>query len=166
MCSMLQIIGMKEHAIGVLEMNKEIGFLMKLIQDNLDRHANQRFKSMDLTGSQVRLMKFLRSKEGKCATQKEIEQYLQVAHPTVVGIIQRLEKKGFLYTEFDQVDKRQKYVYLTDKEEQLYNKVLKDRMEIEHMIVKNLTEEQEEELKELLTIVLESVRQDSDGRRQ
>lgn len=40
---------------------------------------------------------------------------MNVAHPTVVGIVSRLEKNGFLKCYVDEADKRNKIVCLTEK---------------------------------------------------
>lgn len=139
-------------------MLSDVGYLLKVIQDNADRHANQMFKSVGLTSSQVRILKFLRGRTGERITQKEIEKYLQVSHPTVVGIIQRLENKGFVRTEFDGADKRNKYVYLTRKEEELFVRMRNSQDEMENLLTKGMSEEEIKHLKELLQKVYNNVK--------
>ena len=136
----------------------DIGFLFKVIQENADRHANQLFKPVDLTSSQVRMLKYLRQRGDTPTTQKDLEQYLQVTHPTVVGIVQRLEQKGFIRTEFDGSDKRKKYIYRTDKEEELYEQLINSHETYEHLLTKGMTREQVEQLHELLELVYENVK--------
>lgn len=139
-------------------MLSDIGFLLKVIQENADRHANQIFKPVDLTSSQVRVLKFLRERGKEKTSQKEIEEYLQVSHPTVVGIVQRLEHKGFVRTEFDGEDKRKKYVYLTQKENELYEQMRNSHDTMENLLTKDMTAHQIEQLRELLTMVYENVK--------
>ena len=139
-------------------MLSDIGFLFKVIQENADRHANQLFKPVDLTSSQVRVLKYLRQRGDIPTTQKDLEQYLQVTHPTVVGIVQRLEQKGFIRTEFDGSDKRKKYIYRTDKEEELYEQLKNSHEAYEHLLTKGMTREQVEQLHGLLEMVYENVK--------
>ena len=139
-------------------MLSDIGYLLKVIQEHTERHANQIFKPVDLTSSQVRVLKFLRGRGGERATQKELQQYLQVSHPTVVGIVQRLEHKGFVRTEFDGEDKRNKYLYLTKREEELFEQMKASHDKMEHLLTRGMTGEQIEELKALLTLVYENVK--------
>lgn len=139
-------------------MLSDVGYLLKVIQDNADRHANRRFKAVGLTSSQVRILKFLRGRTGERVTQKEIEKYLQVSHPTVVGIVQRLENKGFVRTEFDGADKRNKYVYLTRKEEDLFVQMRNSQEEMENLLTKGMSEEEVKQLKALLQMVYDNVR--------
>lgn len=141
-------------------MLSDIGFLLKVIQENTERHANQIFKPVDLTSSQVRVLKFLRERGEMPVSQKEIEEYLQVSHPTVVGIVQRLEHKGFVRTEFSGQDKRQKYVYRTEREEELFRQMNNSHRELESLLTKDMSEEQIRELRKLLEIVYDNVKGD------
>ena len=141
-------------------MLSDIGFLLKVIQENTERHANQIFKPLDLTSSQVRVLKFLRERGEMPVSQKEIEEYLQVSHPTVVGIVQQLEHKGFVRTEFSGQDKRQKYVYRTEREEELFRQMNNSHRELESLLTKDMSEEQIRELRKLLEIVYDNVKGD------
>ncbi len=135
-------------------MQSDIGYLLKVIQENAERLANQIYRPADLTSAQVRLMKYVRSREGRMATQKEIEHYFQVSHPTVVGIVQRLEHKGFVRTEMDERDKRKKLIFLTEYEEKMYQQVKSSHEKMEHILTAGMTEEQIRRLSELLSLVL------------
>ena len=135
-------------------MQSDIGYLLKVIQENAERLANQIYRPADLTSAQVRLMKYVRSREGRMATQKEIEQYFQVSHPTVVGIVQRLEHKCFVRTEMDERDKMKKLIFLTEYEEKMYQQMKSSHVEMEHILTAGMTEEQIRRLSELLSLVL------------
>lgn len=78
-------------------MNHGIGYQFKIINDRIKARADADLKTHDLTLTQTRVLGFLAESGGQ-ATQKEIEADLQVSHPTVVGIISRMEQKGFLCT--------------------------------------------------------------------
>lgn len=71
-------------------------------------------KEQDLTWAQSRLIGFL-TRNGGERTQKEIENFLEVSHPTVVGIVSRMEQNGFVTCRTDQTDRRNKIVSLTEK---------------------------------------------------
>lgn len=84
-----------------------IGFLLKQIHDNMDRHANRNLKPQGLTFSQMRLLVLLYVRPS-APSQKELEEQMGVTHPTVVGLIKRLEGKGLVRCGFDSRDKRVK----------------------------------------------------------
>ncbi len=86
--------------------NKTIVGTIKYISDKVRQKADNNLKDHNLTLSQVRVLRFLTCVGGSCS-QKEIEDYLQVSHPTVVGIVSRMEQSGFLQTCFGLQDPQQ-----------------------------------------------------------
>ncbi len=130
----------------------EIGTLIKKINDKMRTQADAVFRNYDLTFSQVRVLHFVREAGGS-ATQKEIGQHLCCSHPTVVGLVSRLEKNGFLETLKDETDRRNKLVRLTKKAVQT-EKSLKARKEaIDARLTENLSEQEREELLWLLKLL-------------
>ena len=67
-----------------------------------------------LTLTQSRVLGYL-ARNGGQATQKEIEGFLHVSHPTVAGIISRMEQNGFVRCWLDPADKRSKIVCQTER---------------------------------------------------
>lgn len=67
-----------------------------------------------LTLTQSRVLGYL-ARNGGQATQKEIEGFLQVSHPTVAGIISRMGQNGFVRCWLDPADKRSKIVGQTER---------------------------------------------------
>lgn len=93
---------------------RKTGYLIKTVSDILGREANSMLKEQDLTWAQSRLIGFL-TRNGGERTQKEIENFLEVSHPTVVGIVSRMEQNGFVTCRTDPTDRRNKIVSLTEK---------------------------------------------------
>lgn len=79
-----------------------------------------------------------------------MEEYFQVTHPTIIGILKRLESKGLITSEYDTVDKRIKNVYLTRDHESKSIKASDFQVEMEETLVRGFTVEQISELKEAL----------------
>ena len=65
-------------------MKNDVGYLIKRINDKLAARADAELKQFNLTMSQCRVFLYLSSRDGQ-ATQKEIETFLDVAHPTGLG---------------------------------------------------------------------------------
>ena len=57
-------------------------------------------KTQDLTFSQAQVLVVIERNGGTIA-QKEIEKILDVSHPTIVGLVNRLHEKGFVECEVD-----------------------------------------------------------------
>ena len=64
----------------------QIGCLLKMITDKIKMRADADLAQQGLTLTQSRVLGYL-DRSGGQATQKEIEGFLQVSHPTVAGII-------------------------------------------------------------------------------
>lgn len=103
-------------------MDVHVGYLIKNIADKLHGRADANLKKHNLTFQQSKIIGFLALRNNE-ASQKEIENFLLVAHPTVVGIVARMEQNGFLTTFVPETDKRNKIVKLTDKSVELWHKL-------------------------------------------
>ena len=90
----------------------DLGYLIKQISDKMRANADAAFRKHGLTFSQVHVLDFVLACGGS-ATQKEIEIYLGVSHPTIVGLVSRLEKAGFVTSHIDENNRRNKIVCVT-----------------------------------------------------
>ena len=131
---------------------KDIGYLIKTINDKLKVKADADLKHSNLTLAQSRVLAFLDSRGGQ-ATQKEIEVYLEVSHPTVVGIISRMEKNGHLRCWVDETDKRNKIVALTEQAKALGEEMEQRILANEKMLLASLSEADIKKLKQMLLII-------------
>lgn len=95
-------------------MNHGVGYQFKIIDEKIKVRADADLKRHGLTLTQTRVMGFLAEMGGQ-ATQKEIEEDFQVSHPTVVGLVSRMEQKGLVTTCPDLMDRRNKLVKLTER---------------------------------------------------
>lgn len=127
---------------------KAVGFLIKNINDKLKTRADADMKKYNLTFAQSRVFGFLRHRGGQ-ATQKEIELHLEVSHPTVVGIVSRMEQNGYVTT-WTGSDRRNKMVQLTSKAEQLGIDLERQIDQNEERLLSPLSPEEAEQLREML----------------
>lgn len=137
-------------------MNYNIGMLLKMINDRLKTLADASLKENNLTLSQTRVLDFVHL-QGDQTTQKEIEDYLGVAHPTVVGILSRLEKNGFLSCYLDPNNKRKKIVCNTEKATNLSTFMLKEMKQTEERLTANLSLAEVNELRRMLQIIYTNI---------
>ena len=137
-------------------MDLPIGYLLKVISDKMKVKADAEMKRHDMTMSQSKVLAFLHEKGGQ-AMQKEIEDYLRVSHPTVAGVVSRMEQNGFVETWQDPADRRNKVVCMTEKSVAI-DKKMKDLLDWqEQQLVKSLTSEETETLKMLLQAVYDNL---------
>lgn len=94
--------------------NRDFGILFKHIHDALYKQSNNRLRGSALTLTQLGLLLSLERLPEQTASIKTLEKILQVAQPTVVGVVARLQQKQFVRTEEDARDRRVKQVHLTE----------------------------------------------------
>ena len=135
---------------------QHVGYLIKVIDDKLQKKADMDLKQHDLTMMQSRVLAFLAGKGGH-ATQKEVEVFLEVAHPTVVGIISRMERADFLISYPDREDKRNKIVELTAKSHRIGQEIERTINTQEKKLLAGMSAEQVAELERLLNIIYKNL---------
>lgn len=134
-------------------MKNDVGYLIKCINDKLAARADAELKQFNLTMSQCRVFLYLSSRGGQ-ATQKEIETFLDVAHPTVVGLVSRMEQNGYV-TCWPCEDGRNKNVKLTEQAEAIDKNMRENMHANEEMLLAPLSPEERERLRALLLTVAE-----------
>ena len=135
---------------------RDIGYLIKNIHDKLKAKADADLKHYNLTLAQSRVLAYLHSNGGQ-ATQKEIEVFLEVSHPTVVGIVSRMEQNGHVTSRIDEQDKRNKIVKLTEAAEALVMDMEQDISANERKMLDSLSDEDAQRLREMLLAVYKNL---------
>ena len=134
---------------------KSIGGMIKYISDKVRQKADNNLKDHNVTLSQVRVLNFLWRENGSCS-QKQIEDFLQVSHPTVVGLVSRMEQSGYIQTSVSSDDKRNKIVTVTDSGMSLACELCRYMEDIDKRMLVGLTDEQQAQLADMLYIVAQN----------
>ena len=101
-------------------------------------------EEMELTAAQGHIMGFLaRSKTPPCS--RDIEEAFQLSHPTVSGLLSRLEKKGFIEFRTDEQDRRCKRIYILPKGSQCHETMRQHILEIERQLVEGFSVQEQEQ---------------------
>ena len=120
------------------------GHYLRILHGCTDQIMSTAVARMELTPVQSRVMGYLAHRaEPACA--KDVEEEFQLSHPTVSGILSRLEKKQFVEFRPDPADRRCKRIYVLEKGwehiEQIH-RVIKDN---EDRIVDDFSEEEKQQ---------------------
>ena len=134
-------------------LKSDVGYLIKSINDKLTVKVDAELKQFNLTMSQCRVFLYLSSQGGQ-GTQKEIETFLGVSHPTVVGLVSRMEQNGYVTCRPCE-DGRNKYVKLTPQAEAIDKDMRENTHANEEMLLAPLFPEDRERLRDLLLTVAE-----------
>ena len=99
------------------------------------------------------MLRFLRWTKLEKVSQKDIEEFYHISNPTVTGILNRLEQKGYIRRVISESDKRVHYIESTEKALELEKAVQRSVKLIEAKLVEGLQPDE----KEMLFILLEKV---------
>ena len=140
------------------ELPHNMGPLIKRINDYMAKDANAHLKAHNLTLAQNRLLMTLYHQEQHTATLKELEGLFHVSQPTMVGLADRLEAKGFVIRCPDPCDRRVKHVRLTEAGGAICLASLEDIHGLEYRMTASLSPEERATFFDLLTRIAESIR--------
>ncbi len=104
------------------ELNNEAILKMIRVSNSLIKTADRFFKQYNVTTAQYNVLVILNSSEGK-VNQSGLGNQLVVSRSDVTGIIDRLEKLGYVKREDSGEDRRVKFIALTEKGRNLIKKV-------------------------------------------
>lgn len=126
------------------------GHMFRILHCAISQTVTQAMMEMELTSAQGRIMGFLAmQKDPPCA--KDIEENFNLSHPTVSGILSRLEKKDFIEFRPDQQDKRCKRIYMLPKGTDCNERIYRTILENEGLIVRGFSQEEMAQFADLLT---------------
>lgn len=98
-----------------MEKSKRFGHQIKLLSNAFEQAINKNCELSGLTGAQAFMMGYVVSHPEKPIYAKTLEQEFHLKHPTVCGILQRLESKGFITFATDETDRRCRRIVPTEK---------------------------------------------------
>lgn len=125
------------------------GHLVRVLHACTDQVVTQALAEMELTAAQGRLMGYLAMRETPPCP-RDIEEEFQLSHPTVSGLLSRLEKKGFISFRPDEDDRRSKRIYISPKGRACNETMYRILQENEVKMVRDFTEEEQTQFASLL----------------
>lgn len=123
-----------------MENNSSCSVLLKQIHDVQEKNINNTLRNLDLTFSQINVLRALVHSADKQMSLKELEKILHVAQSTTARIVAKMESKGLIDSFGDASDKRIKYIRLTQYGEQYSSNAKQKLEEEETRLLSSLTE--------------------------
>ena len=100
-----------------------IGKNISILYRQFNMFLNNELEKVDITATELMYLGSLYKKDG--ITQDELVREYCIDKAATARTIQSMEKKGLVYRKADEVDKRAKRVYLTEKSDE-YQKLIQD----------------------------------------
>lgn len=138
-------------------MKYAVAELIKQINDELEKDANNGMRSKGITMAQFGMLFNLYESESGKLSMKELETRLHVAQSTAAGIASRLEAKGLIESSGSSEDKRIKIVSITAQGKKLCGNCEIHMNEAEEHLLHALSDDERETLSELLLKVRKSL---------
>lgn len=132
------------------------GHLVRLLHCCTDQNVTSALAQMDLTAAQGHIMGYLSRRETP-ACSRDIEETFQLSHPTVSGLLARLEKKGFIEFRPDEHDRRCKRIFVLPKGVECDARMRQTLQNNEALLVQGFSEEEKELFAQLLQRALQNM---------
>jgi MarR family transcriptional regulator, transcriptional regulator for hemolysin len=139
------------------DFQNSIGFI-------INRTARAFVKALDLelrekvgvTVGQWKVIVMLVKQNG--LTQKEIADRLGLEGPTLIPIIDKMEKEGLVVRRVDSADRRNNRIYRTDKADALWNRMVECATKVRQISVKDISEENISSMRNVLDNIWQNLR--------
>ncbi|MEA4923239.1 MAG: MarR family transcriptional regulator [Eubacteriaceae bacterium] len=133
------------------------GAILKQINDELTKRANNALKNDGLTLSQVGVLIELYKRDPEGISIKELSKSICVTQPTMTGLIDRMKEKGIIDCGSDQSDRRIKMVRLNKKGKECIGNAEQNMLDTERQLLDGLTEKERTQFKMLLGKVRDNI---------
>lgn len=133
-----------------------ISMLLKQIHTTTKRRLNSAMQKYNLTPAQLGVLSLLHMK-GVPVCQREIEKELMLQNPTVTGILDRLEAKGFITRSLLESDHRFNQIALTPQAAAMGNKLTNSLRGYEGVLLKGFSEAEKALLSEYLRRIIDNI---------
>ena len=125
------------------------GHLIRILHWCTDQTMTAALEDQELTSAQGHIMGYLSRRETPPCP-RDIEEAFHLSHPTVSGLLSRLEQKGFIRLCPDPVDRRCKRIYLEEKGLECHDTMLRIIRLNEDRMVQDFTPEEKEQFASFL----------------
>lgn len=130
--------------------------LFKRIWEREERYANARLSDFGLTFTQSIALEYIVERSGT-ATQKDLEDHMEIQHSAIVGIVSRLAAKGMIVTTPSERDRRQKILFSTEFGRKTCGDIVEDKNRVERTLVDGFSEEEANILEQMLVRVYKNL---------
>ena len=130
-------------------MSPHYGYLLRVLHWCFDQAMTTAMEELELTAAQGHIMGYLNHCDSPPCP-RDVEERFQLSHPTVSGILSRLEQKGFVELQPDGNDRRCKRIRVLPKGVECHQRIHEAIAANEERLVQSFTEDEQEQFRQLL----------------
>ena len=132
-----------------LDLKESIGLMLKTSAKTWEKAADIELRErFGLTGAKWKIIVVLSLKEG--ITQKHIADMAFVEAPTLVPVIDRMEKDGYITRKSDPGDRRNNLIFMTEKSKNIVDPIIDCILEIRNMGLNKISKKDMEVARKVL----------------
>ena len=136
-----------------LDLKDSIGLMLKTSAKAWEKAADVEIRQrFGLTGSQWKIIVVLSLDEG--ITQKQIANMAFVEAPTLVPVIDKMEKEGYLTRQADPDDRRNNLIFMTEKAKKIVDPIIDCIVEIRDNALEKISKKDMEVAKKVLQQIM------------
>ncbi len=128
-----------------MERKRHLGSYFRVLSNALAMDMRHTTEALGLTPTQGMFLHhlwYLEEIEHRPAYAKDLEKFFDIRHPTVSGILQRMESAGFLTLRESRDDRRFKQICLTEKAKDAHEQIKQQIEATEQRILEGFTPEE------------------------
>lgn len=136
------------------------GLKIAIINRAFRKKLDEKASDMGLTSVQLRVLGSISRLEAIGETeihQNDLERLEHITHPAMTKHIQKLEQKGFIHCVPSEQDRRYKKITCTEQSNRMYQTILTHDTEVFEELCKNLTQEQQNTLIQLINTMVQGL---------
>lgn len=137
------------------EFEESIGYWVCMTSHLMERALNEELAPQGITFRQFQVLGWLALRGGM--SQTELAERMSIEPPTLVGILDRMEREGWISREGCPDDRRRKIIKAQTKAEPVWSKMVASARRVRARATQGLDEHQVQTLKDLLAQVQENL---------
>ena len=138
-------------------MDRHFGHYVRILHWCTDQRMTAALTDVDLTASQGPILGYIAHRKSPPCS-RDIEEAFRLSHPTVSGLLARLEKKGLIEAVSSPADRRVKLARLTEEGIRLHAQSRQNVVDSEERLTAHLSPEEKEIFLSCLKKVYEAVK--------
>ena len=140
-----------------MQVPRHLGHRVRILSQAIRQAIDRKLLDLDLTAQQSFILRYLSERKDDVVYPKDIEKRFNLTHPTVSGLLQRLECKGFLTCEPDPDDRRYKRVALSEKGTECQKEIWQHMQSLEKTMTAGMREDEVDTLMRLLDLAAQNL---------
>lgn len=145
------------------DFENSVGFWVCQASHALQRSFNEELAPQGVTFRQAQVLGCL-ALEGKLS-QTDLAERMRIEPPTLVGILDRMERDGWIRRDGDKTDRRRKFVEATSAAKPVWSKIVSAAKRVRGRATRGMSANQLAQLKKLLELVQSNL-QNAEERRE